>query len=72
MQKDFSQQKKLSKLGNGKYNLDMATKVFVNEDLTPMNESIAYNCWKLMQSCLIHACLAGMEYPTLKKMREVG
>ena len=30
--------------------------IFVNENLTPMNETIAYNCRKLKRGGLIHAC----------------
>ena len=30
--------------------------IFVIENLTPMNESIAFNCRKLKHSGLIHAC----------------
>ena len=32
------------------------TNIFVSENLTPMNETIAYNCRKLKHSGLIHAC----------------
>ena len=32
------------------------TNIFVSENLTPMNATIAYNCRKLKHSGLIHAC----------------
>ena len=34
------------------------TKIFANENLTPMNESTAYNCRKLKRSGLIHGCFS--------------
>ena len=47
---------KLFKLNNEKHNFHAGTNIFVNENLTPMNESIAFNCRKLKRSGLIHAC----------------
>ena len=34
------------------------TKIFANKNLTPMNESTAYNCRKLKRSGLIHDCFS--------------
>ena len=34
------------------------TKVFANENLTPMNESTTYNCKKLKRNGLIHGCFS--------------
>ena len=44
------------KLNNEKHNFYAGTNIFVNENLTPMNETIAFNCRKLKRSDLIHAC----------------
>ena len=44
------------KLNNEKHNFHAGTNIFVNENLTPMNETIAYNCRKLKRSGLIYAC----------------
>ena len=38
---------KLDSIENAKYNFDGRTKIFVNENLSFANESIAYNCRKL-------------------------
>ena len=54
--KGFSQQKKFLKLNSEKHNFHAGSDIFVNENLTPMNESIAFNCKKLKRSGLIHAC----------------
>ena len=54
--KVLANKKKLLKLNNEKRNLDAGTNIFVNENLTPMNETIAFNCRKLKHSGLIHAC----------------
>ena len=43
------------KLNNEKHNFHTETNIFVNENLAPMNETIAYNCRKLTCSGLIHA-----------------
>ena len=48
--------KKLSSIDCSKQNFTQNTKIFANENLTPMNESIAYNCRKLKCSGLIHGC----------------
>ena len=50
--------KKLSSIDNSKHNFMQNTKIFANENLTPMNESIAYNCRKLKCSGLIHGCFS--------------
>ena len=44
------------KLNNKKHNFHAGTNIFVNENLTPTIESIAFNCRKLKHSGLIHAC----------------
>ena len=43
---------------NSKHNFIQNTKIFANENLTPMNESIAYNCRKLKHNGLIHGCFS--------------
>ena len=49
--------KKLSNINNNKFNLNAETKLYINENLTPMNESSAFKCRKLKRSN-IHACYA--------------
>ena len=48
--------KKLSNLDHGKYNFSRSTKIFINENLTKMNESIAYECRNLKRKGVISAC----------------
>ena len=48
--------KKLAKLNNEKQNLWEGTKLFISETLTPMNESIAFNCRKLKCKEFSHSC----------------
>ena len=48
--------KKLRSIDNSKHNFMQNTEVFAKESLTPMNESIAYNCRKLKCSGLIQGC----------------
>ena len=36
--------KKLDSIDNAKYNFDDRTKIFINENLSPANKSIVYNC----------------------------
>ena len=48
--------KKLDSIDNAKYNFDGKTKIFINENLSPANESIAYNCRKLRQAKIIDSC----------------
>ena len=43
-------------MNNEKHNFHAGTDILVNENLTPMNETIAFNCRKLKRSGLIHAC----------------
>ena len=50
--------KKLSSIDCSKQNFTQNTKIFANENLTPMNESIAYNCRRLKCSGLIHGCFS--------------
>ena len=41
---------KLSNINNDKFNSNAETKLYISENLTPMNESIAFNCRKLKRS----------------------
>ena len=50
--------KKLSSVDWSKEDFTQNTKIFANENLTPMNESIAYNCRRLKCSGLIHGCFS--------------
>ena len=43
-------------MSNEKHNFHGGTNIFVNENLTLMNETIVYNCRKLKRSGLIHTC----------------
>ena len=45
--------KNIDSIDNAKYNFDSRTKIFINENLSPANESIAYNCRKLRRAKLI-------------------
>ena len=55
--KIFENKKKLNENNNGKHNFREGTKIFVSESLTPMNESIAFNCRKLKRKkIIIHSC----------------
>ena len=58
-EKVLANKKKFLKLNNEKHNFHAGTNIFVNENLTPMNETIAYNCRKLKRSGLILACYSG-------------
>ena len=55
-QKVLFNKKTLDSIDCSKQNFMQNTKIFANENLTPMNESIAYNCSKLKHSGLIHGC----------------
>ena len=44
------------KLNNQNHKFHAGTNISVNENLTPMNETIVFNCRKLKRSGLIHAC----------------
>ena len=48
--------KKLGSTDDAKYNFDGRAKIFINENLSPANESIAYNCRKLRQAKIIDSC----------------
>ena len=48
--------KKLSNINNNKFNFNVETKLYINENLTPMNKSTAFNCRKLKRSNIIHTC----------------
>ena len=45
--KFFENKKKLAKLNNEKHNFRDRTNIVLSESLTPMNESIAFNCRRL-------------------------
>ena len=47
---------KLSSIDCSKHNFTQNTKIFANENLRSMNESIGYNCRKLKRSGLIQGC----------------
>ena len=46
--------KKFSNINNDKFNFNAERKLLINENLTPMNESIDFNCRKLKRSNIIH------------------
>ena len=46
--------KKLSNINNGKFKFNAETKLYINENLTSMNDSIAFNCRKVNRSNIIH------------------
>ena len=48
--------KKLSNINNNKFNFNVETNLYINENLTPMNKSTAFNCRKLKRSNIIHTC----------------
>ena len=48
--------KKLISIDCSKHSFTQNIKIFAHENLTPMNESIAYNCRKLKRSGLIYGC----------------
>ena len=48
--------KKLSNIKNNKFNFNAEAKLYINENLSPMNESIAFNCRKLKRSNIMHTC----------------
>ena len=48
--------RKLQNLVKEKHSFSQNTKAFINENLTVMNEKIAFNCRKLKRSGLVHAC----------------
>ena len=48
--------RKLLNLDKEKHSFSQNTKDFINENLTVMNENIAFNARKLKQSRLVHAC----------------
>ena len=54
--KVLANRKKLDSIDDAKYNFDDKTKIFVNQDLCPANESIAYNCRKLRRAEIIDCC----------------
>ena len=54
--KRFQPIKKTIEVEHEKHSFHAGTNIFVNENLTPMNETITYNCRKLKRRGLIHAC----------------
>ena len=48
----------ISSIDSSKHNFMQNTKFFANENLTPMNESIAHNCRKLKCNGLIDGCFS--------------
>ena len=48
--------RKLQNLDKEKHGFSQNTKVLINENLTVMNENIAFNDRKLKRSALVHAC----------------
>ena len=50
--------KKLGSIDNSKHGFTQNTKIFANESLTRINESIAYNCRKLNLNGLTHGCFS--------------
>ena len=50
--------KNLSNIDCSKHNFTQNTKIFANENLTSVNESITCNCRKLKSSGLIHGCFS--------------
>ena len=59
--------KKCSSIDCSKHNFTQNTKIFANENLTPMNESIAYICRKLKHCGLIHGCFSRDGIVTIKR-----
>ena len=55
-EKFLANKKKLLKLSTEKYNFHAGIKIFVNEYLTSMKETMAFSCKKLKRSGLIHSC----------------
>ena len=51
-------QRKLSGIDCSKHNFTQNTKMFANENLAPMDESLTYNCRKLKCSGLTHDCFS--------------
>ena len=46
----------LSSIHNKKYKFSTTTNIFINENLSHMNESIIYNCRKFKCAAFIHSC----------------
>ena len=64
--KIFENKKKLAQLNNEKHNFREGTKIFVSESLTPMNESISFNCRKLRHKELILCCYSRNKITNIK------
>ena len=47
--KALHNKEKLSNVNNNKFSFNAETKLYINENLSPMNESIAFNCRKLKE-----------------------
>ena len=55
VKKALINRKKLDSIDNAKYNFDARTKIFINENLSLVNKSIAYNCRKLRQAKIVNS-----------------
>ena len=62
--------KKLSSIDCSRHNFTQNTKNFGNENLTPMNESIAHNCRMLKHSGLIHGCFSREGIVRIKRLEK--
>ena len=64
------EQKKLQNLDEENYGFSKNTKVFINKNLTLINENIAFNGRNLKRSRLFHACFTIDGIVCIKKIRE--
>ena len=55
-EKALINKKILDSIDNAKYYFDGRTKIFINDNLSPANESITYNCRKLRRTKIIDSC----------------
>ena len=70
-EKALLNKKKLSNLDHKKYNLSRSTKIFINENLTRMNESIAYEGRNLKRKGVTSACYTRNGVVHIKKQNIV-
>ena len=59
--------RKLQNLDKEKHGFSQNTQVFINENLTLMNENIAFNGRKIKRSGLVHACFTVDDIVRIKK-----
>ena len=59
-------------MSNEKYKFHVAAKIFVNENLTPMDLAIAYTDKKLKHSGLIHICYSRNGIVHIKENGQLG